>query len=120
VQDISLADANHLHGEPVSTRLAPDKNRHPYRMSSEAAAPSECANCGADIPRGAKACPECGADERTGWRESSVYDGMDLPDAAFEDDAKPERPRNNVNGIAWYWWALGILIAIVFVAKFVI
>ncbi|MDO8544144.1 MAG: zinc ribbon domain-containing protein [Opitutaceae bacterium] len=33
--------------------------------------PEECANCGAEIPRGAKACPECGADERTGWRETT-------------------------------------------------
>lgn len=86
-------------------------------------APKECANCGAAIPRGAKACPECGADERTGWRETSVYDGMDLPDSAFEDETTRPRhssARNEVNGIAWYWWAVGILIALAFVAKFVL
>lgn len=73
--------------------------------------PDECANCGASIPRGAKSCPECGADERTGWREASIYDGMDLPDSAYEDeDASPaSRPsRKRVNGIAWYWWVVGV------------
>ncbi len=77
--------------------------------------PPECANCGAAIPRSAKACPECGADERTGWRENadSIYDGLDLPDEAFEDEgsaAGAKRARNpaRVNGVPWYWWAVGV------------
>lgn len=78
--------------------------------------PDECANCGAEIPRHAKACPECGADERTGWRETSVYDDLDLPDSAYEDDAAPKRapatPR--VNGIAWYWWVVGVALLVLF------
>ncbi|HUR57139.1 MAG TPA: zinc ribbon domain-containing protein [Opitutaceae bacterium] len=75
----------------------------------ERAAPAECANCGAVIPRGAKSCPECGADERTGWRETSVYDQADLPDSAYEDhNASTPRPRRHVNGVAWYWWCVGI------------
>lgn len=79
--------------------------------------PDECANCGALIPRDAKACPECGADERTGWRETSVYDGMDLPDSAFEDDegAAHRRAPNRVNGIAWYWWVVGIVVIVLLV-----
>lgn len=51
--------------------------------------PDECANCGADIPRNARACPECGADERTGWRETSVYDGLDLPDDETSNETVP-------------------------------
>jgi hypothetical protein len=83
--------------------------------------PEECANCGARIPRGAKACPECGADERTGWRESSIYDGVELPDSAFDsdDDEAGERTRrrpNNVNGIAWYWWLVGLALILLLVA----
>ena len=77
--------------------------------------PNECANCGAAIPRHAKACPECGADERTGWRENddTRYDGLDLPEEAFEDnDARGSVPRRKpvarVNGIAWYWWLVGV------------
>lgn len=78
--------------------------------------PDSCANCGADIPRGAKACPECGADERTGWRESSLYDGLDLPDAAWREEGEPGgadagggRGRQpQVNGVPWYWWLVGV------------
>jgi len=66
--------------------------------------PAECAQCGAAIPRRARACPECGADERTGWRESSVYDGLDLPG----EDEPSSPPERHVNGLAWYWWAAGL------------
>lgn len=78
--------------------------------------PEECANCGAAIPRHAKACPECGADERTGWRETSVYDGLDLPDEAYADESgeksalRRQRDRS-VNGIPWYWWCVGVALA---------
>ena len=75
-------------------------------------APPECAVCGATLPPRAKACPECGADERTGWREASVYDGLDLPAEAWregdETDAAPQPAR--VNGLPWYWWLVGVLL----------
>jgi ssDNA-binding Zn-finger/Zn-ribbon topoisomerase 1 len=38
-----------------------------------------CPNCGEEVPAGAKACPECGSDEKTGWSEKTVYDGTDIP-----------------------------------------
>jgi uncharacterized protein (UPF0212 family) len=42
--------------------------------------PDVCPVCGEDVPRGALACPECGADHESGWKEGAeVYDGMDLP-----------------------------------------
>lgn len=84
-------------------------------MPERQSAPSECANCGAAIPPSARACPECGADDRTGWRESSLYDGLDLPDSAFEDDSSScsDQPRRatprRINGVAWYWWLAGLL-----------
>jgi hypothetical protein len=87
----------------------------------ERAPPEECANCGATIPRGAKACPECGADERTGWRETDVYDDLDLPDEVWTDGDRPPVPiaarrrtqGRGVNGVPWYWWCVGIaLIAV--------
>lgn len=80
--------------------------------SRRAEPPAECAQCGSAIPRGAHACPGCGADERTGWREQSIYDGLELPDEAFEDPASP--PRNSaprpaqVGGLAWYWWVVAV------------
>ena len=77
--------------------------------------PAECANCGAAIPRNAKACPECGADERTGWRETSVYDDLDLPESAWSEDEPSETGRSTprVNGVPWYWWCVGaVLVAL--------
>ncbi len=70
--------------------------------------PEDCANCGAAIPPRAKACPACGADERTGWRERSVYDGLDLPEAAYDDEPKASVRR----GLAWYWIAVGMALAV--------
>ena len=72
--------------------------------------PDECANCGADIPRNAKACPECGADERTGWRDDSPYDGLDLPDAAFADETAPPRPAPRRFGLPWYFLFAGFVL----------
>ena len=71
--------------------------------------PDECANCGAALPRRARACPECGADERSGWRDStdSVYDGLDLPDCAYSDESAPRPTRR---GIAWYWYVVATLL----------
>ena len=55
--------------------------------------PAECPVCGAPVPPRARACPACGADERSGWDgEATRYDGLDLPDEAFDDD-EPDRAR---------------------------
>jgi len=70
-------------------------------MSRDSAPPAECAQCGADIPPRARACPECGADERTGWRERSIYDGLDLPEPDTDDSAPPSSRRSG--RLAWYW-----------------
>jgi hypothetical protein len=77
----------------------------------ERAAPETCANCGATIPRGAKACPECGADERSGWRETDVYDGLDLPDEAYGDRGRRQPGPRQINRLAWYWWIIGLVLA---------
>ena len=81
-------------------------------MSKPLPPPAECANCGAAIPRNAKACPECGADERTGWRETSIYDDLDLPESAWteERETKSESNTPRVNGVAWYWWIVGAVL----------
>lgn len=39
-----------------------------------------CPHCGTDVPRGAKSCPLCGSDEKTGWSEFTYMDGLGLPD----------------------------------------
>lgn len=49
-----------------------------------------CPNCGADVPSGARACRECGSDDRTGWQDSDEidYQAVELPDSF---DAAPAR-----------------------------
>lgn len=84
--------------------------------------PDECAHCGAAIPRQAKACPDCGADERTGWREADPYDGIDLPGEVFEDESttdgtRPDAPVPRVNGVAWYWWTVGVVLLVLLAAS---
>jgi hypothetical protein len=49
-----------------------------------------CSNCGATVPSRALACPECGSDDRTGWSEDTLYDGLDLPD--LDEPATTPKP----------------------------
>ncbi len=52
----------------------------------------DCPNCGAEVPMKAKSCPVCGSDEKTGWSEDTMYDGLDLP--AFEEsDIQADKPK---------------------------
>jgi uncharacterized membrane protein YvbJ len=67
--------------------------------------PENCPNCGADVPRNARACPECGSDEKTGWSEQAATDHLGLPDEDFDYDKfverefkKPKKP-----SIPWLW-----------------
>lgn len=75
--------------------------------------PEFCANCGAAIPRHAHACPECGADERTGWAESDPSDGLDLPP---DEEAVAEDEVNRAKRIqkARFWWVIALLTAVAF------
>ena len=45
-----------------------------------------CPNCGAEVPVKSLSCLECGSDEKTGWSEDTMYDGLDLP--VFEETRK--------------------------------
>lgn len=91
-------------------------------MPDRESPPETCANCGAAIPRRARACPECGADERTGWREASVHDGLDLPETAWQEDAEAGdspptgRRARRINGVPWHWWCVGLALLAVLVA----
>jgi hypothetical protein len=77
--------------------------------------PAHCPICGATVPAGARSCPECGADERTGWDEENTrYDGLDLPDEAFDSDDTPRRQRppqrRGPNGLSLFWWVVGVVL----------
>jgi hypothetical protein len=87
--------------------------------------PEICPNCGAEVPRNAKACPECGADEQTGWSEEAQGTGLDLPDENFDYDDFVEREFGGKKpvprGIHWFWWLVAVALVIgFFVAWFLL
>ncbi|MEM9443827.1 MAG: hypothetical protein AAGA18_00610 [Verrucomicrobiota bacterium] len=70
--------------------------------------PAECPVCGAAIPPKSLACPECGADERSGWNEDQTsYDALDLPDDSFDYHEFLENeglgPRTKPEGLPTIW-----------------
>ena len=80
-------------------------------------APDVCPVCGEDVPRGSLACPECGADHKSGWRkDADAYDAVDLPGEDFHYDEfireefgqTPKPP-----GIKTFWWIAAIVLIIV-------
>jgi hypothetical protein len=76
--------------------------------------PETCPVCGETVPRGAKACPGCGADGRSGWNEHATrYDGLDLPDEAFTDENESAAHRKHGAGL-WLVVGLGLLALAVF------
>lgn len=83
-------------------------------------APDVCPVCGEDVPRGSLACPECGADHNSGWREDAdVYDGVDLPEQEFSyaDFIGAEfGPASKPAGIKTFWWIAGVVLIVVFIA----
>src|SRR5438067_6953035 len=93
----------------------PRKKPAPHRT------PKICPVCGEDVPGGALACPECGADDRSGWRdEAETYDGVGLPEEEefdYEEFAKQEFGGSpKPPGIKTIWWIAAIALIIAFVA----
>ena len=80
-------------------------------------APETCPNCGADVPRNARACPECGSDESTGWSENAEKQSLDLPDDEFNYDEFVQRefgkPKRSPTRWLWTVVALALLIGFV-------
>ena len=77
--------------------------------------PETCPNCGADVPHRAKACPECGACDQTGWAEGAEVGDLGIPEESFdynefvknEFGVKRALPR----GIGWFWWIVSLSVA---------
>jgi predicted nucleic acid-binding Zn ribbon protein len=86
-------------------------------MPPEFTPPTECPVCGDAVPRGAKSCPGCGADERTGWNEYTTrYDGLDLPDEAFDEADAPisNSPTHLIRNITIVMMIVALLFLFVF------
>ncbi len=77
-------------------------------------APETCPVCGEDVPGGALACPECGADHNSGWRQDAdTYDGLDLPGEDFDHDEFVRREFGSSlkpAGMKMIWWITAIFI----------
>ena len=77
-------------------------------------APETCPNCGAEVPLNAKACPECGSDDKTGWSDEAHASSLDLPEEKFDYDdyvAREFRSKSPVpRGLHWFWWVVAVLI----------
>lgn len=81
--------------------------------------PDLCPNCGAEVPHGAKACPECGSDEQTGWSDEARTSGLGLPDEGFDYDDFVKREFEGLSpvprGIRWWWWVIAVVVLVAFV-----
>lgn len=79
--------------------------------------------CSETVPRNALACPECGADHNSGWRDDAeMYDGTDLPDDFnYDEFVEKEFGRSpKPAGISPLWWITAIvLIALTILYLFV-
>ncbi len=68
------------------------------------------------MPLGAKACPECGSDESTGWSEDARASGLNLPEEEFDykDFVGREFGRKSPvpRGVHWFWWAAGVVLLV--------
>lgn len=82
--------------------------------------PETCPQCGAIVPRKARACPECGSDESTGWSERAYSEHLGIPTDDFdynrfvEDEFKGGRkPRRK---LGWLWSLVALGLALWFLA----
>ncbi|PIE25689.1 MAG: hypothetical protein CSA62_00430 [Planctomycetota bacterium] len=77
----------------------------------------DCPNCGAFVPKGRLACPECGSDENTGWKSSEEieYQSVDIPDS-YEDFVQATRSRRRQSILA----GLAFLTLIAFILAWVL
>jgi uncharacterized membrane protein YvbJ len=87
-------------------------------MSRKLKPPETCPVCGENVPRGSLACPECGADHTSGWREGAdTYDALDLPGDRFNYDEFVREEFGSgrkSTAIKPMWWIAAIVIALAF------
>ena len=79
-------------------------------MNSKSRIPEYCPVCGEDVPKGALACPECGADHRSGWRDDAVDEESEAEfhyDTFVRDEfgKTPVKPAH----LPAFWWVAAIV-----------
>jgi hypothetical protein len=85
-------------------------------------APDICPVCGVVVPTNARACPECGSDEQTGWSEKARSDDLGIPDDSFDYDDFVEREfqgKEPKQKHRWLWIAVAVILLLSLVIFFV-
>jgi hypothetical protein len=80
-------------------------------LNSRPRTPEVCPVCGEDVPTGALACPECGADHNSGWKPGA-RDGDGLPDEEFDynEFVREEFGPPRSNGLHPVWWVTALVL----------
>lgn len=96
----------------------------PDKKSSRPAAPEICPVCAEEVPPNAKACPECGADHNSGWREGAeTNDALGLPEDEFDYDEFVRQEFGSgpkPAAIEAGWWIAAILLLLAFGAAWLL
>ena len=71
------------------------------------------------MPEEARVCPECGADEETGWNDIATEQRLGISDPDDfdpEEWAREEAGKTRKRPLAWLWWltAALLLLAVAF------
>jgi len=81
-----------------------------------------CPVCGEDVPAKAKACPQCGACEKSGWNEeASEGDGLDLPEEDFNYEkftAEEFGTPRKLHGKERFWKVAGTVLLVILIVAF--
>lgn len=81
--------------------------------------PEVCPVCGEDVPPNALACPECGADHNSGWKEDTLdvssvpsEDDFDYDEFVQKEFGTEVKPRE----LKTVWWITAIVLLILSIA----
>src|SRR5438067_6772251 len=89
------------------------------KKSKDPTTPEVCPACGEDVPPNSLACPECGADHNSGWRQDAdTYDAVDLPDDDFKYDEFIHKEFGSARkpaGLKTVWWIAAIVLIVILV-----
>ena len=81
-----------------------------------------CPHCGEEIPGDAKACPQCGSDESTGWSEQTYIDGIDLLDSEEYAEIHEREFGRKSGSLPVKKWVVvtGLVLLVIFIAGVIV
>jgi len=80
--------------------------------------PGDCPVCGSFVARGSYACPNCSADDKSGWKDDDTHNGLDLPDQDFNYDEFLENEFGTSsagNKLHPFWQITGVILLVLFI-----